>query len=129
MVIIALDPGRNLGYALLDEAGTLLDSGIVAAETLSAATLAGLDLRSAGVIVVGDGTGSADLQRRLAAQGLTFEVVDERGTSLEGRDLYFRHHPPLGLWRLVPRGLRSPPRPVDDFAAYAIGLRYLARRV
>jgi hypothetical protein len=27
--------------------------------------------------------------------------------------------------RLVPPGMRAPPRPIDDYAAYAIALRWL----
>jgi hypothetical protein len=29
------------------------------------------------------------------------------------------------VWRLLPKGLRVPPRLIDDYAAYALALRYL----
>jgi hypothetical protein len=51
--------------------------------------------------------------------------VDERDTTLRARELWRRAEPPRGLARLLPPGLRSPPGPIDDYAAWAIALRYL----
>jgi len=55
-------------------------------------------------------------------------VVGEKSTTLEARNLYFRDHPASWWQRLVPVGMRSPPRHIDDYAAYAIALRWLAAR-
>ena len=49
----------------------------------------------------------------------------KKGRLSEARPLYFRDHPPKGLMRFLPRGLWSPPELIDDYAAYAIALRYL----
>ena len=122
MNVAAFDPGRNVGFALLDEGGTLLRHAV-----LDVADIATLALE-AEVVVVGAGTGSAATIAALHARGVTPVAVDEEGTSLEGRRLYFRDHPPRGLARLVPLGMRIPPRPIDDYAAYAIGLRFLRQR-
>lgn len=121
-MIVALDPGRNLGVARVTGDGRLLEAHIVAI-----ADLEDFDWSRVSEVVVGDGTGSAELQGLLRRLGVTFVVVDERHTTLEARRLYFADHPARGLGRLLPPGLRSPPRPVDDYAAYAIALRYLAR--
>ncbi len=121
-MIVALDPGRNLGVAYVTPAGEL-ERGLV----IEPAALAELELPEAATILVGDGTGSREVLAALAARGVTAELVGERGTSLEGRDLYFAAHPPRGLARLVPRGLLSPPGPIDDYAAFAIALRWLGR--
>jgi RNase H-fold protein (predicted Holliday junction resolvase) len=74
-------------------------------------------------IFLGNGTGFRAFAEELEERGVTFEVVDERLTTLEGRSLYWRLHPPRGLWRLVPTQLRVPPRPIDDMAAWAILIR------
>jgi hypothetical protein len=119
-MIIALDPGKNLGVAWVTKQGELLRHEILTLDDLQT-----LELANA-VIVVGDGTGTDSVQKLLKTRRLSFDVVNEEGTTLEAKPLYFRDHPPKGLMRLLPRGLWSPPRPIDDYAAYAIALRYLS---
>ncbi len=121
LVILALDPGLNIGIAMVCLDGTVRHLNII---TLN-------DLRSLNplpsvTIVIGNGTGSDRVQGILRKQGLSFAVVEEAGTSLEARELFFRDHPPKGLAKLLPRGLRFPPRAIDDYAAYAIALRFLS---
>ncbi len=119
-MIIAFDPGRNIGVAHVGEDGRLLRR-----EILDLGALKRLEYPPDATLVVGDGTGSRAVQDVLAKLELEVVVVNEEGTTLEARGLYFRDHPPRGLTRLLPRGLWSPPRPIDDYAAYAIALRYL----
>lgn len=76
---------------------------------------------------LGDGTGSESFAKTLAENGASYEIVDERMTTLEARPLYWALHPPKLLWRLVPLSLRVPPRPLDDLAAWAVARRALAR--
>lgn len=122
MRIAAFDPGKNIGYASLDETGRLRGHRV-----FELAEVETLDIQ-ADVVVVGSGTGSAALVEVLRARGFDPVIVDETETTREGRLLYFRDHPSTGLARLVPLGMRVPPRPIDDYAAYAIGLRYLSSR-
>ena len=77
---------------------------------------------------MGDGTGSEAVVALLERRGLAPEMVPEAGTSLEARALYFQANEPRGLARLVPVGLRVPPGLIDDYAAYAIALRWLRER-
>lgn len=77
------------------------------------------------VVVIGDATGSQQVLREVSGLGRPVELVPERGTSLEARRRYFRDHPPRGLARLVPEGLRVPPRPVDDYVAVILAERFL----
>lgn len=121
-MVVGIDPGRNIGVAFVHDDGRLERTLILSLEEL-----ARLPLPEGAALVVGGGTGSRSVQALLSRRGLAFVVLDERGTSLEAIELYFRDHPPRGLWRLIPKGLRSPPRPIDDYAAYAIALRYLRR--
>lgn len=120
-MVVGVDPGRHIGLAWVDAHGRLLRSGLVELSELP-------DLRRppAAVIALGDGTGSAAARAALEGAGHPVRLVDERHSSEEGRRLYFRDHPPRGLARLLPPGLRSPGRLVDDYAAYAIALRWLA---
>ncbi len=122
-VVLAFDPGRNLGAAWVRRDGTAARLAI-----LAAADLDRLVLPPSAVVLVGDGTGSGSVAERLRARGVAVTLVDERHTTLVARGLYFRDHPPRGLLRLLPPGMRSPPRPIDDYAAYAIALRWLGVR-
>ncbi|CAN5827547.1 hypothetical protein BH24DEI2_BH24DEI2_10200 [soil metagenome] len=119
-MIIAFDPGRNIGVAHVGEDGRLLRC-----EILDFGALKKLAYPPDATLVVGDGTGSRAIQDVLVKLELEVVVVDEEGTTLEARGLYLRDYPPRGLNRLLPKGLWSPPRPIDDYAAYAIALRYL----
>lgn len=70
-------------------------------------------------IYVGNGTSSVEILMLLHDNPLV-ESVDERGSTLEGRRLYWLLHPPKGLWRLIPVSLRIPPRDIDDLAAWSL---------
>jgi hypothetical protein len=61
----------------------------------------------------------------LAELGPPVRLVDEYETTRRARELYVAEHPPRGWRRLVPRGLLSPDRPIDDYAAILIGRRCL----
>lgn len=123
LVVIGIDPGKNIGVAFVRDDGKLERAHI-----LSLGELVGLELPVAATVVLGNGTGSRDIQQLLTKRHIPFELVDELNTSLEGRKLYFTDHPPKGLLRWLPKGLWSPPRPIDDYAAYAIALRFLNER-
>lgn len=119
-LVAAFDPGRNVGYALVDDEGRLVERRVLTLEEV--ATVVWPD---GAHVVTGSGTGSRALREVLAMRGVTAQVVDERGTSEHARALWRRAEPARGLARLVPNGLRSPDRPIDDYAAWAIALRYL----
>jgi hypothetical protein len=120
-VLVAFDPGRNVGVAFVSAAGELLRKAVVSPEEA-----ASLELPAGATVLVGDGTGSEALVAALRRAGHDPVVVPEEGTTLEAKALYYRDNPPRLLARLVPPGMRSPGRPLDDYAAYAIALRYLA---
>ena len=118
--IAAFDPGRNVGHALVDGEGRLHRR-----EVLALGDVATLELPAGAEVVIGGGTGRRVLREALRARGFTPHEVDERDTSLHARELWRHAVPPRGLARLLPPGLRSPPGPIDDYAAWAIALRYL----
>jgi hypothetical protein len=118
--VAAFDPGRNVGFALVDERGAALRRAV-----LTLGELAWLELPDGAEVIVGAGTGRRAVREALAARGLSVRQIDETGTSLAARDLWRRTVRARGLARLLPAGLRAPPGPIDDFAAWAIALRYL----
>ena len=118
-MVVGLDPGKNIGVAFVNTREKLVYRNIITLEELR-----GLELPPGITIVVGDGTGSDKVQAVLRERGKAFALIDETDTTLEGRRLYFEANPPRGLLRFLPRGLRSPPRLIDDYAAYAIALRF-----
>jgi hypothetical protein len=119
--VAAFDPGRNVGFALVARDGRLLRRAVLRLEQL-----AELPLPEDAQVVIGGGTGRRELRRALEARGRAVTEVDERDTSLRARELWRRTVPPRGRARLLPPALRTPPRPIDDFAAWAIALRYLS---
>ena len=144
-MILGIDPGRGKsGWAITDERGELLLSGIFPTvegdrffqgiERLSPEMIAPYVLEGRvdkiGKIrlsecVVGNGTGRELLLSLAQTLPLRVQLVPEKGTTLQSRDLYWRIHPPKGLQRILPASLRVPPRDLDDLAAWAIVLRHL----
>ena len=119
-MIVAFDPGKNIGIAFVNEQADLEQQHILTLEQILT-----YQLPEEAVLVVGNGTGSEAVEQVLKARGLSYTVIDETGTTLEARPLYFKAHPPKGLLRLLPKGMLSPPELIDGYAAYAIALRYL----
>ncbi len=131
MRYLALDPGtRKVGVAIADvQAGEplLLYRAIVPMESLPEKLSEWLAHYQPDRLLIGGSTGSKRVLNLLRERfpSLEWEVVEERDTTLQARELYFRYHPPRGWRRLLPKGLRIPPEPYDDYAALALILRAL----
>ncbi len=78
-------------------------------------------------IVMGNQTTSKQWQQQLttAFPQLPISLIDERYSSLEARDRYWQMYPANFLTRLIPQGMRQPPRPIDDVVAIVLIERYL----
>lgn len=119
--VIAFDPGLTPGLAWLAADGQLLGSRVLSREELERLRL------PAGVpVVVGNGTGSGALLKRLERLGISADTVSEAGSSLEARKLYWQVHRAPGLLRFLPLMLRPVPPGLDAYAAWVIGRRWLA---
>lgn len=138
-MIAGIDPGRwKTGFALA-EGGRLLFSAIIPsdkkdllieairsgrwellAEWRQEGSVEKLPKITPETVCIGSGTSSEEFR---AALPFPYKVVEEYGTTLEAREIYWRLHAPRGLMKLVLTSLRTPPRNVDDLAAYAILLR------
>ena len=140
-IFCGIDPGREkFGFALASE-DCLLFAAVIPFER-SYAALSYLssgeakdlaEWRTEGTVCrndvarvfLGNGTSHENYIRLLQETGVNFELVDECMTTLDARELYWKLHPPKGLTRFVPKSLRVPPRPIDDFAAWAIIVKAL----
>ncbi|NSW57636.1 MAG: pre-16S rRNA-processing nuclease YqgF [Armatimonadetes bacterium] len=124
--LLAIDPGKaKCGLAVVALDGSCLDLSISPNVRLAADVADLIARHSPSLILVGDSTGRGLVLEMLPTVGIPVQVVAERGTTLGARALYFRDHPPRGFARLIPTGMRVPPRPVDDYAALAIALDWL----
>jgi len=129
-VILGFDPGRQkCGMAVMGLDRSLYRHEVVAAETAIAMIETLRREFPVSLVVMGNQTSSADWKQRLSelADPLRLILVDERYSSLEARDRYWQMYPPTGLTRLLPQGLRQPPRPIDDIVAILLIERYLER--
>ncbi len=126
--LAGLDPGRSKCGLVLTDAER---QQIVAARVLppqQALALLRHWQQGTGVaaVVLGNGTSSALWQHQLAPELLVLSV-DERGSTLAARERYWQLQPPRGWQRLLPRGLRQPPRDWDDVVAQLLLERWLGR--
>ena len=77
-------------------------------------------------LIVGNGTGSKPVLNALreAKFPAPLEVVEEYRTSEEARKRYVAENPARGWQRLLPRSLRTPPEPYDDYVAVILAERW-----
>ncbi len=127
-VILGFDPGRDKsGIAVMGLDKKLHHHKIVPAVEAIAAIQALLQQFPISLLVLGNQTTAKRWKQQLEQHlpSLPIVMVDERYSTLEARDRYWQMYPPKGLLKLLPRGLREPPRPVDDIAAILLIERYL----
>lgn len=129
-LMAGLDPGRSkCGLVLADLAqAQILEAAILTPEA-SRAQLQAWQGQGLTRVVVGNGTGSGIWRGPLAALGLELELVDEHGTTLAARDRYWELYPASGWLRLLPAGLRLPPRDIDDVVAQLLVERHSGLRL
>jgi RNase H-fold protein (predicted Holliday junction resolvase) len=129
--LAALDPGRDkCGLVLSDAPGRSVREALVLPPEAAWQRLVHWcgSADAPRLIVLGDGTGSDRWRRRLAPLR-PLALVDERGTTLAARRRYWELFPPRGWRRLLPAGLRQPPRDWDDVVAQLLLERWLGREL
>ncbi len=132
--VVAIDPGsEKTGIAVVTAPDCLREKRIVRTEEAADVVAALLTAYSVRVIVIGDGTRSADYRQRLetipAVQSAAVRVVtvDERHTTEMAVARYWRCRPPRGWRRWIPTGWQTPPVPVDDYAAWVLAEKYFGK--
>ncbi|OGK08194.1 MAG: hypothetical protein A2W80_11365 [Candidatus Riflebacteria bacterium GWC2_50_8] len=129
--ILAIDPGSDkVGFAVVNYDLSHGEMGIVYLAELHRMfkRLCEVPVETAPqAVVIGNGTAAAIVCRLYNALELELPVrfAEEKNTTYKARARYFADNPPTGFWRLVPIGLQLPARPVDDYAAWLIGEKYL----
>lgn len=128
--VLGIDPGRRkTGVAAVGEQGEILWREIIAPDALEARLPQLLNHWQIAVIALGDSTASdnarAQIERVIADLPVELRIVDESGSTLEARPLYWAEHAPQGWRRLVPLSLQEPPEPLDDYAAAVVARRSL----
>ena len=126
--LAGLDPGRSkCGLVLTDPDRRVIRAALVLPPEQAWQRIeAWRRSEGLGAVVLGDGTGSASWRRRLEPL-LTVQLVDETGTTLAARQRYWELHPGRSWRRLLPPGLRLPPRDIDDVVAQLLLERHLGR--
>jgi hypothetical protein len=126
--IAGLDPGRSkCGLAVTDQACQAIVAAAILPPAASLALLLQWRRQGLRLVVLGNGTGSADWCRQLTEAALPSQQLDEWGTTLAARERYWQLEPPRGWRRFLPRGLRLPPRDIDDVVAQLLLERHLHR--
>lgn len=129
-MILGFDPGRDkCGVAVMGKERQLPYHQVVPSQE-AIATLQQLCQQFAiETIVMGNQTTAKSWKQKIIQSlevSIPIVMVDERYSTLEARDRYWQMYPPNGFGRLIPKGLREPPRPIDDIVAILLIERYLA---
>jgi RNase H-fold protein (predicted Holliday junction resolvase) len=130
-VILGFDPGRDkCGIGVMGLDRQLLYHEVVLANEAIANIERQLQQFPVSLMVMGDQTTAKQWKQRLHQelnQPINIILVDERYTTLEARDRYWEMYPPQGITKILPKGMRQPPRPIDDIVAILLIERYLQR--
>lgn len=130
--LLGFDPGRDkCGIAVSRANGEVVYHQVI--ESVGAiATIRQLCQQfSIFTFIIGNGTTAKNWQHDIEAnltEAIKIVTVDEKNSTLEARDRYWSIYPPQGLQKLIPKGMRLPPRPVDDIVAILLIERYLAQK-
>lgn len=126
MIVLAIDPGRSkCGVAVCtprddSDRPRILHREVVPTDKLVMHVTALVDAHKPDVVLIGDGTQSATLRKAVGKalpDGMPFEEVPEAFTSQRVRARLQKEWLPKGLVRLLPSGLRPPPKAYDDYVA------------
>jgi RNase H-fold protein (predicted Holliday junction resolvase) len=128
-MILGFDPGKDkCGIAVMGRDKNVCYHQVVLSDEAISTIQSLCEQFPIELLVLGDQTTSKSWKQKLT-QSLSPEIpivrVDERFSSLEAKDRYWKMYPPTGLSRLIPQGMRTPPRSVDDIVAIVLIERYL----
>lgn len=127
MVLLGFDPGRDkCGLALVGSDGEIILREVVNSQKAIFSIKKWCKTYAVEQIIMGDKTTSKQWRDYLHEEFPNFSIVmvDESNSTLEARERYWELSPPRGLMRLVPKGMRVPPCPVDDIVAVILVERF-----
>ena len=131
-MLLGFDPGKQkCGVAVMGLDRKLHFQAVIPSTEAIAEVGKLLDSYPISLMVMGDQTASKQWKAKLQDSFLDLRIitVDERFSSEEARQRFWQIYPAKGLMKLVPLGMRSPSRPVDDIVAVILIERYLSRLI
>lgn len=130
MIILGFDPGKDkCGLAVVGKNQQVYFHQVIPSEDALKVLQSLCEQFSVQLLVMGNQTTSKAWKTKIESSvSLPIVLVDERNSSLEARDRYWEMYPPQGLQKLVPQGMRLPPRPIDDLVAILLVERYLRQK-
>lgn len=130
-VILGFDPGRQkCGLAIMGLDRNLFYHQVIPSDSAITTIQALRQQFPVSTLVIGNQTTAQYWKQQLheaLQEPPRIVLVDERYSTLEARDRYWQMYPPAGFNRLVPQGIRTPPRPIDDIVAILLIERYLGQ--
>ena len=126
-IILGFDPGKDkCGVAVMDSNRVLLYHQVLLTIEVTGKISDLCQKYNVSRIVMGDQTTARQWQQQLTAAfpNLPIDPIDERYSSLEARDRYWQMYPANFITKLIPQGMRQPPRPIDDLVAIILIERY-----
>ena len=128
-VYLGFDPGRDkCGVAVMDDATNLFHHEVILADEVLSTVEFLRKTYDFSLLIMGNQTTAQQWQQRLQTEitpPLAIALVNERNSSLEARERYWEMFPPSFSQKLLPKGMRLPPRPIDDIVAILLIERYL----
>ena len=131
-MLLGFDPGKQkCGIAVMGLDRKLIFQAVIPSSEAIAKVANLLASYPISLMVMGDQTASKEwkTQMQSAFPDLRIITVDERYSSEEARQRFWQIYPAKGLMKLVPLGMRSPNRPIDDIVATILIERYLSRLI
>ncbi len=128
MDLIAIDGGKHkTGIAVLSEDGRVKERKTVLTSCLMPEFGSLTKQYSPAVILIGSGGTGKAIEKMISLLDISASVifVNEKGSTVEAKRLYWKNKDLKWYERLIPSGLRAPKEPYDDLAAVVIASRYL----
>ena len=129
-VVLAIDPGREkCGLAVVAQDGEIIARLVVQTPLLVSMTKNLYRKFMPDILLIGNGTGSKPIRDALLSENLPVpvEAVEEAHTSEAARKRFVAENPAKGWQRFLPRSLRTPDVPYDDYVAVILAERYFAQ--
>ncbi len=127
MTLLGFDPGRDKCGLAVARGNAILAHAVVPSDRALAQVQAWYQRYGLQRVIMGNQTTARHWQQQLQKHlplEVTLQLVNERNSTLFARDRYWQLFPPRGWQRLIPQGLRLPPRPIDDIVAIVLLERY-----
>ena len=129
-VYLGFDPGRNkCGVAVMNSDGEVLHHQVALSDNVIGTVRFLRKKYGVTLVIMGNQTTAQQWQQRIQNEispPLAIALVNERNSSLEARDRYWEMFPPNFTQKLLPKGMRLPPRAIDDIVAILLIERYIA---